>query len=418
MHSGDEMDGADCSAKPSDQGLFRHGSPTARWLGVLIAGVLTVAAGLGLPRLPHDWAMRVLSPGWMPHQIVQLLEFSHDIQVALLAERPDKPHPKIALVLITDETLAALPYITPVDRDLIARLVKSLDDLGARSIGLDILFDQATEPEKDTALLMRFKLTRAALVLGGADERTPLSARRRIWQDNFLTRTGRPKGFFNLRYDVREAALTHVIRSRAAPAPGSIFKMSFAEALARSAGVERVPDNRRIPWVRSPSDGETFLTLDADAILAAAKDPDGVLSKALENQIHGRIVLVGVDLLDRDRHPTPLSVVEGGDMLGVAIHAQILAGVLDGRTLDELNQYSVAVLGALAALFGVLIGWFAARRKLVVTLLIGAGTLAMVGLSLLVLWQFRAIVPIAVLVATLVAAAMVARFIRTYVVRA
>ena len=73
--------------------------------------------------------------------------------------------------------------------------------------------------------------------------------------------------------------------------------------------------------------------------------------------------------------------------------------------------------GAMAAFFGVLIGWFAARRKLVVTILIGAGTLAMMGLSLLVLWQFRAIVPMAALVATLVASAMFARLVRTYVVR-
>ena len=402
---------------PLRQGVFAHSTSHIRRLGLLIAGALTIAAGLGLPRLPHDWAMRVLSPGWMPHQIVQLLEFSHDIQVALLAERPDKPHPEIALVLITDETLAALPYITPVDRGLVARLVKSLDDLGARSIGLDILFDQATEPAKDEALLTRFGLTRANLVLGGADERTPLSARRRNWQDDFLKRAGKPIGFFNLRYDVREAALTHVIRSRAAPAEGSVFKMSFAEALARSAGIQSFPDSRRISWMRSPPDSETFLVVDADAILAAAKDPGGVLSMALENQIHGRIILVGVDLLDRDRHPTPLSVVERSDMLGVAIHAQILAGLLDGRTLDDLNQHGVAALGAMAAFFGVLIGWFAARRKLVVTILIGAGTLAMMGLSLLVLWQFRAIVPMAALVATLVASAMFARLVRTYVVR-
>lgn len=397
--------------------LLRRGSPRARVSGLTLAALVAVLSGYLLPQAPAVWHMYLLSPGWMPHQIVKLLEFSNDIQVALVAERPQQPHRDIVLVLITEETLADLPYVTPIDRGLVARLVKSIDQLGARAIGLDILFDQATEPDKDAALLERFKLTRATLVLGGADERAPLSARRRAWQTAFLGKTGREFGFFNLRYDVREATQSHVVRNRAGPAPDSTFKMSFAEALAHASGVKSVPENRRIAWLRAPEGSDTFVVIDADAVLAAAADPNGPLTRALEDQFNGRIVIVGVDMLGRDRHPTPLSAVEGGDMLGAAIHAQVLAGLIDGRTLSDLDHTGVSVLAGLATFFGFILGWFAAGRRIITTLLIGAGVVALMGLSVLMLWQLKAIVPVAAIVAAFVGAAMAARLMAAFVNR-
>ncbi|MCB1505673.1 MAG: CHASE2 domain-containing protein [Hyphomicrobiaceae bacterium] len=368
-----------------------------------------------LPRLPADWSTRILAPGWMPHQIVQLLEYSNDVQVAVLADRLAGPHPRVAIVLITDETLAELPYISPIDRGLLARVVKAVDGLGARAIGLDILFDQATEPDKDAALIERFRLSRAALVLGGADERTPLAPRRRSWQTSFMQRAGLPFGYLNLRYDVREAALTHVVRSRASAAPNSAFKKSFAELLAERAGIRSVPESRRIAWLRPPlSGGETFTTVDADAVLAADREPDGILARALEAQLDGRIVLIGGDIDGRDRHPTPLSLVDGQDTLGIAIHAQILAGLMDGRSLSDLTPAGVSFLAGVATLLGALIGWFAARRRLVFTLAIGVGTLIVMGVSAIVLWQFRSIVPVALLIASLVGAAVVMRLARSW----
>ncbi|MGD9669500.1 MAG: CHASE2 domain-containing protein [Hyphomicrobiaceae bacterium] len=399
--------GADAGFMPRDAGR-------SVVLGLALAGILAAFSGFFLPRVPGVWHMHLLSPGWMPHQIVKLLEFSNDIQVALLAERPPEPHPDIALVLITEDTLANLAYITPIDRRLIAQLVKSLDHLGARAIGLDILFDQATEPIKDAELLERFKLTRAALILGGADERTPLSTRRRAWQTEFMKTAGLGFGFFNLRYDVREAAQSHIVRNRAAPAPGSRFKMSFAEALAHATGARSFPESRRIPWLRAPAGRDTFLAVDADAVLAAESDPSGLLARTLEDQLNGRIVLVGVDMLGRDRHPTPLSAVEGDDMLGVAVHAQILAGLLDGRSLVDLDRSGVSALATVATFLGFVLGWFAARRRIVATLLVGGGIVLLMGVSALVLWQFKAIVPVAAVVAAFVGAAMAGRLIRAY----
>lgn len=406
-------------SRPSQQRaapIARTAPPPA--LGFAVALLLSLAAGFGLPHLPARWHLSVLSPAWMPQQIVRLIEYSNDAQVALLADRRADPHPRIALVLIRDETLANLPYVSPIDRALVARLVRGLDLFGARAVGLDILFDQATEPDKDEELVSVLRSRRAEIVLGGADERTPMSTRRRQWQSQFIGRVDRPFGFFNLRYDVAEARQEHVVRNRAVPAPGSYFARSFAEALALAAGVTSWPAQRRVPWLAPPASGEdTFLNIDADAVLAALADPDGALARALEAQIEGRIVIVGADLDRVDRHPTPLSLTSGAPMLGAAVHAQILAGLLDQRTLADASPPLIGVLAGLAACAGALLGWFIGHRGWWLTAAAGAATLAIVGLSAIVLWQSRAILPLAEIVAVLIAAVILARLLRRRVAR-
>lgn len=394
----------------------RGGSPRSRGIGILAALLLALLTAGAFPRIPPDWHLKVLAPGWMPHQLVKLIEYSNDLQVALVADRPVDPHPRVAIVLIREDTLADLPYISPVDRTLLARIVTAIDTLGARAIGIDVLFDQATEPEKDRGLLAALAARRAEIVLGGADERSTMSQRRRSWQTQFLADAGKRFGFFNLRYDVREAEQSYVVRARAAAQPGSLFTRSFAEAMAGAMGVERLPESRRIPWLAPPrSGGDTFVTLDADAVLAADGDPGGILARAIEPQLRGKAVLVGVDLDRRDRHPTPLTLLDGEEMLGVAVHAQILAGLLDGRRIDDIGVVAQSVLGALAAGLGFVTGWFAARRRLVTTALVGIGTFAIIATSAFVLWQSQAIVPLASLTATLIAAAVAGRLGRGWV---
>lgn len=393
------------------------GTVRLRAIGFSAAFVLALTTAFSYPHLPEDWHLRVLAPGWMPQQLVKLIEYSNDLQVALVADRPSHPHAKVAVVLIREETLAELPYTSPVDRALLSRLVRAIDNLGARAIGIDILFDRSTEPEKDQLLLRTFAARRADIVLGGADERTPSSQRQRGWQTAFLADSAKRYGYFNLRYDVREAEQSNVVRVRAAPHPGSMFERSFAEALAVSAGVTHFPESRRIPWLRrGPGGGDPFVTLDADAILAADADASGVLARLLEAQIDGRVVLVGADLDGRDRHPTPLTLISGEDMLGVLVHAQILAGLIDRRSIDDVSPGARSLLGFVAAFIGFLAGWFAGRRTLVLSALITVASLAIIVTSAIVLWQSQAIVPLAALVATLVAGAVAGRFGRRWLI--
>lgn len=47
---------------------------------------------------------------------------------------------------------AISPWLSPVDRGFLAKLLQTLQEREVKIIGLDVLFDQPTEPEKDDLL--------------------------------------------------------------------------------------------------------------------------------------------------------------------------------------------------------------------------------------------------------------------------
>ncbi len=58
----------------------------------------------------------------------------------------------VVSIAVTEETLAAFPYRSPLDRRFVGDLLRTLEDKGARAIGLDILLDQPSEPDEDVEL--------------------------------------------------------------------------------------------------------------------------------------------------------------------------------------------------------------------------------------------------------------------------
>ena len=75
--------------------------------------------------------------------------------------RWDTPPDDIVIIAVNEETLARLPYRSPVDRGLLADVIEHVAAAGPKAIGIDILIDQASEPEKDARL--RAALGRASV---------------------------------------------------------------------------------------------------------------------------------------------------------------------------------------------------------------------------------------------------------------
>jgi len=74
--------------------------------------------------------------------------WSRDLRVATLT--PERPQSEqIVIIAVTEETLAALPYRSPLDRRFVSELLRTLEGKSARALGLDLLFDQPSEPDKD-----------------------------------------------------------------------------------------------------------------------------------------------------------------------------------------------------------------------------------------------------------------------------
>ncbi|MGA1253782.1 MAG: CHASE2 domain-containing protein, partial [Burkholderiaceae bacterium] len=116
-----------------------------QWLSGLAVAVAAAVLASGL-----TWGLAFLN---------SLEKVAADIRLA--AFQPPQPQSEsIVVAAITEETLASFPYRSPVDRAFLASLLETLQDKGAKAIGLDILLDQPTEPEKDELLAQTLRSMR------------------------------------------------------------------------------------------------------------------------------------------------------------------------------------------------------------------------------------------------------------------
>jgi len=315
-----------------------------------------------------------------------LLRFEHamgDLRTALMSDRLPSQHPRIAIVAVTDDTLNDLKTRLPIDAGVLARTIDAIDAAGAKVIGLDVLFVRTARPDNEAELIAAIRRAKAKIVLAAADERVPLSPRERERQQAFFRDSLRPAGYANLAVE-----RDFIVRFKAQPFAGSAFPKSFADALAESAGFAPTAQRRRIAWLRAPVDGsDTFLTLSADALLRPAGDP---LLAAARRSLRGKIVIVAGMLSDIDVHRTPLQ-----PMHGALIHAHILAGIVDGRSIGQVESGTVALPVTLAAITGLafLVGW-SLRYRQGGLLASSVATLVIIAIDTLVFWQFRIILPL------------------------
>lgn len=323
-------------------------SPKSRpLLGLLLALAMSCAITAGLASLSHQTAL-----------LRSLEHWTSDWRTALLADRAPTQHPRIAIVIVDDDTMLKFPYRSPVNRGLLAQLVTALDAAGARLIALDFLFDQPTEPDKDLALINALSAAKSKVILGTVDERVPLRAERRAYLETFLREAGAATGYLNVRHEIDD-----VIRGEAEPAPEASAKgqaaTSFAVEIARAAGVATASYAPRIAWLRSPVDGsDTFMVLPAQQLVAPAGAAEAKMAELLLASLKDRIVLVGGDLSDHiDRHATPLAKLEQAQIPGVMIHAHAVAQKLDGRPLRLLGAASETALVFAMSLLGLVLGW-------------------------------------------------------------
>jgi class 3 adenylate cyclase/CHASE2 domain-containing sensor protein len=277
-------------------------------------------------------AVEVLPP------LAAAARFTEDWAVARLA--PARPqHSRVVIVAITEDTLARLPYRSPLDRGLLAGLVRDLRAKGAAAIGLDVLFDQPSEPDKDRALHAELAAPGAPAVVLAAGGPAELTPRQRAFHTQFLA--GLLPGHGHLARDRLDGAVRRQV-------PWLDGRLSLPTVLAATVGV--VPASlspQRIDWLRPPEGMTAFAIYPAEAV--AVLPP---------SWLAGKLVLIGQMVPDADRHRTPLSLGRP-PMAGVEIQAQILAQMLDGRRSPVVGAVggggvalAAAALGALAAGLG------------------------------------------------------------------
>ncbi len=325
----------------------------AAGIGIAVA-FLALTTFMHIPRGPEHW--------------------SADLRTRYLSRQPATQHERITLVYVTEKTLESHAYVSPTDRQLLADLVRAIDAAEPAVIGFDFIIDRPTEPAKDEALMTALREAKSKVVVGAIDEPLIKGKRRsRSFQAAYLRKVNRPVGhlYFDARYDLLIVS-DQVIRHMAGPDQKHDHPKSFARQLADAAGSFGEPRSTYISWLLDPADGsETFQSLPAEQVLEHGRTP-----LPIKDMLKGRIVLIGGNYVDRDQHLVPLSVVSNQRYPGLFIHGQIVAQLLDGRSLTMLSlQLQLAVI----TLSGLLGFWLGYRQKWV---LIGPDLPSLVGVVL------------------------------------
>src|SRR6185312_7503137 len=223
-------------------------------------------------------------------------------------------------------------------------------------IGLDVILDQPTEPEKDRALEQVIDAAPVPVVLAAISPDTAMLPDRRRYLDDLLRH--RRYGYSNLAREALDSTVRiHIPRNRAG-------ELSFAAALAEAAGVAPPDHSFRIDWRRGAAGAAPFPVYPLHLVAAL---PAGWL--------RGKVVLVGSLVPGEDEHRTPMSIF-ARPTYGVEIHAQALSQMLDGRAADAVGRWLLRALVAIAAVLGITLA------------AAGSGVMVVVGLVIFVplLW--------------------------------
>ena len=249
--------------------------------------------------------------------------------------------PDVVVIGITEETLSALPYRSPIDRAFLASVIDILAQRGVRAIGLDITLDQPTEPAKDEAL--RATLLRAAVpvVAISVGRDAPLTQSQRQFLLQYLA--GVRTGEANLTRDrFDDTVRAHVPQDRVTRT------LSFPAALAQAAGAMVPLQPFPIEWRRAAPGkyvGRDVPTYAAQLV--------GLLPPSW---LKGKIALIGALIPGSDEHRTPAALF-GQPSFGVDIHARVVSQIISGRAVptSDVAWLKIAATGALA-IAGVVLG--------------------------------------------------------------
>jgi CHASE2 domain-containing sensor protein len=332
-----------------------------------------------------------------------------DWRTLLLADRTPEQHEHIVLVVFDPATFDG-GVISPIPRDTHAQVLRTLDAMGPKAIGLDFYFVASQGADRDGAMLAALHEIKTPIVLGAIDAHTTeFNDHQRAYQEKFLADAGRPAGYLALKYDPG-----HIVRRTSPPLPQSPFQESFSRQVALAANVPlsgpgTSSSSTRVAWLVGPNrDTEPFLKVSAKDLLPGA---DEARRKELADHIKGNVVLTGIDMPNSDRHDTALSVWTGEKMLGAMIHAHILSQLLDSRYFTELAGRDRAIWLSAVGAFGLMLGW-ALRGRRTAFLNFSVATAVLVGIDAACYSSLRIVLPFALTLAVWFIGVMLGQHLR------
>jgi adenylate cyclase len=280
----------------------------------------------------------------------------YDFRTYVVADRHDVDQdPRVVMVVYNDKTLALLRKRSPLDRGLLARALQRMDTMGAKAIGIDILFDQPQD--EDDALVAALRAMKTPVAVGYADTETnagSIEYDQQKYLDSFMARL---KGSNAKPASVRLSdhyGVTRLWPEIRADLPPVLGRRMLAEAGERAM---TMPGYRGAIAYRLPKDP----TRPIFAELSIEDFADPAIAEYLGPLIAGRYVLIGGDIVDTDRVATPLSEAMGTvQPPGLQVHAEMIAQMLDGKAMPApmpITLWTFALLFVAMAVLTGLLEW-------------------------------------------------------------
>jgi len=314
-------------------GLLKRGGLILRQVGT--ARLLATAALIVIAMLAARFSWRTV--------FVQDAEgVLYDIRVALTAPTVEQDQ-RIALVVYDDDTLIQTGRRSPLDRTVLAKALRRIDAMGAKSIAIDILIDMA-QPE-DAALVDAFKSMETPTFLAYASNDTN-GDKITFSQQQFLDAFLKSLAPGNVKpTSIRLEAESDNVLRRWPPSPPGL-PPTMAQAMSApppafqnyqgSIAYRRPTDPERGVFATIPI--QTFANDDLFAVPEAAA--------MITEQIKGRHIIIGGHIQDVDLFRTPLGRLDGKQTWGMDGFAHMLAQQLDGNARPRLSTVALW-LGAL-----------------------------------------------------------------------
>ena len=355
------MDAPTRSSAAARTGWLARGWRHVRAAGGVQIGLTLMLICLAVLIARYSW---VLPGGTVPTPLIGEAERAlYDLRAYYAADLVEEDK-RVVLVVYTDQTLIAARKRSPLDRGLLAKTLRTLDTFEPKAIGIDILFDQPQDEDEELIATLRAMKTPVAVAYAAkATNPDDIEYEQQKFLDSFMARLAGSKAQpASIRLDNTFGAtrLWPDIRENLPPLLGRVMLAEAGEPAAGAfAGYEGAIDYRRAKF----QDSVLFPPAQIDLFV----DPDPEILPFLKEQYAGKYILIGGDIVDYDRVETTFTSINGEVPAGIAVHAEIIAQMLDGRVLQPIPEWilwSMAVLVVIIAVLTALLEWPARRLAL------------------------------------------------------
>lgn len=291
-------------------------------------------------------AVLVARFSWQTPLIQDAERALYDLRAAVFAPEVEKDD-RIVLIVYNEDTLKLTGQRSPVDRTILAQSLETIDAAGAKSIGIDILFDM---PQDDDQLLLdafRSMKTPTYLAYAAPETNREIDYAQHQFLDDFLTSisdTNVQPTSIRLETNSDGVARNWAEVPEGLPPFLSIALSGDNPKFASFGGAIRyhVPATTDVP------------VFDKFPIESFA---DPATADFLAEFIKDKYVLIGGDFIDRDRFETPIGSIsdnssEDGKMIGLEVHAHMLAQLLNGDLPAAIPTWTLWFAAIIIALCG------------------------------------------------------------------